>query len=46
MLAKFLSPIFIPLLGIAITHTFGCTTYKDSSAIAQTSPQPAPQEIV
>lgn len=46
MLIKFLSPIFIPLLGIAITQTFGCTTYKDSSAIAQTSPQPAPQEIV
>ncbi len=46
MLAKFPSPVFTLLLGLAITQTFGCTTQKDNSAIAQTSPKPAPQEIV
>ncbi|MBD2565227.1 MULTISPECIES: DUF3370 domain-containing protein [Nostoc] len=46
MLAKFPSPVFTFLLGLAITQTFGCTTQKDNSAIAQTSPKPAPQEIV
>ncbi|MEH1970657.1 DUF3370 domain-containing protein [Nostoc sp.] len=46
MLAEFPSPIFTLLLGFAITQTFGCTTHKDNSAIAQTSPKPAPQEIV
>ena len=46
MLAKLPSPLFILLLGFAITQTFGCTADKDNSAIAQTSPKPAPQEIV
>ncbi|MBG1245529.1 DUF3370 domain-containing protein [Nostoc sp. NZL] len=46
MLAKFPSPVFTLLLGLAITQTFGCTTQKNNSAIAQTSPKPAPQEIV
>ena len=46
MLAKLPSPLFILLLGFAITQTFRCTADKDNSAIAQTSPQPAPQEIV
>lgn len=40
------SSVFILVLGLAITQTFGCTTHKDNSAIAQTSPKPAPQEIV
>ncbi|MDM9584645.1 DUF3370 domain-containing protein [Nostoc sp. GT001] len=46
MLAKFPSSVFTLLLGLAITQTFGCTTHKNNSAIAQTSPKPAPQEIV
>ncbi|MEH2121304.1 DUF3370 domain-containing protein [Nostoc sp.] len=46
MLAKLPSPLFILLLGLAITQTFGCTADKDNSAIAQTSPKLAPQEIV
>ncbi|MHC0061886.1 DUF3370 domain-containing protein [Nostoc sp. UIC 10890] len=46
MLVKFPSPVFTLLLGLAITQTFGCTTQKDNSAIAQTSPKPAPQIIV
>jgi hypothetical protein len=44
MLAKLPSPVFILLLGIAITQTFGCTSRNDNSAIAQ--PKPTPQEIV
>ncbi|MBD2412999.1 hypothetical protein FACHB389_28405 [Nostoc calcicola FACHB-389] len=46
MLAKLLSPVFIVLLGLAITQTFGCTSRNDNSAIAQSSPKPTPQEIV
>ncbi|MEH2327670.1 DUF3370 domain-containing protein [Nostoc sp.] len=46
MLAKFPLSVFTLLLGLAITQTFECTTQKDNSAIAQTSPKPAPQEIV
>jgi Protein of unknown function (DUF3370) len=46
MLAKFPSPVFTLLLGLGITQTFGCTTQKYNSAIAQTSPKPAPQVIV
>jgi hypothetical protein len=40
------SPAFIFILGLAIAQTFGCRTYKDNLAIAQTSPQPSPQVIV
>ncbi|MFN6540230.1 MAG: DUF3370 domain-containing protein [Nostoc sp. EkiNYC01] len=46
MLAKLLSPVFIVLLGLAITQTLGCTSRNDNSAIAQSSPKPTPQEIV
>lgn len=46
MLAKLPSPLFILLLGFGITQTNGSTADKDNSAIAQTSPQSAPQEIV
>ncbi|MBW4676764.1 MAG: DUF3370 domain-containing protein [Desmonostoc geniculatum HA4340-LM1] len=46
MLAKLPSPVFIVLLGLAITQTFGCTSRNDNSAIAQSSPKPTPQEIV
>ncbi|MDZ8226039.1 MULTISPECIES: DUF3370 family protein [unclassified Nostoc] len=46
MLAKFPLSVFTLLLGFAITQNFGCTTQKDNSAIAQTSPKPTPQEIV
>lgn len=40
------SPIFIILLGLVITQTFGCRSHSDNLAIAQTSPKLAPQEIV
>jgi Protein of unknown function (DUF3370) len=47
MTSKLASPVFILLFGLAITQTVGCTTFKNSSAVvAQTSPKPAPQEIV
>ncbi|RCJ25161.1 hypothetical protein A6770_27865 [Nostoc minutum NIES-26] len=51
MLAKLASPVFILLLGVAITQSIGCTSFNshrpsDNSAVAQTSPKPAPQEIV
>jgi hypothetical protein len=47
MTHKIASPIFILLFGIAITQTVGCTTFRNNSAVvAQTSPKPAPQEIV
>ncbi|MBD2517493.1 DUF3370 domain-containing protein [Nostoc sp. FACHB-973] len=46
MLAKLPSPVFIVLLGLAITQTLGCTSRNHNSAIAQSSPKPTPQEIV
>ncbi|MFN6513132.1 MAG: DUF3370 domain-containing protein [Nostoc sp. CreGUA01] len=46
MLAKLPSPVFIVLLGLAITQTLGCTNRNHNSAIAQNSPKPTPQEIV
>ncbi|MEH2193124.1 MAG: DUF3370 domain-containing protein [Nostoc sp.] len=46
MLAKLPLPLFTLLLGLVITQTNGCTVDKKNSAIAQTSSQPAPQEIV
>ncbi|MBX9254677.1 DUF3370 domain-containing protein [Desmonostoc muscorum CCALA 125] len=46
MLAKLPSPVFIVLLGLAITQTLGCTSRNYNSAIAQSSPKPTPQEIV
>ncbi|MBE9008152.1 DUF3370 domain-containing protein [Fortiea sp. LEGE XX443] len=47
MTNKLASSVFILLFGLAITQTAGCTTLKNSSSVvAQTSPKPAPQEIV
>ncbi|MDZ8106794.1 MAG: DUF3370 domain-containing protein [Nostoc sp. DedQUE12a] len=46
MLVKLPSPIFIVLLGLAITQNFGCTSRNYNSAIAQSSPKPTYQEIV
>ncbi|WP_138501412.1 DUF3370 domain-containing protein [Nostoc sp. PA-18-2419] len=46
MLTKLPLPILILLLGLAVTQTFRSTNRNDDSAIAQTSPQPTPQEIV
>ncbi|MBL1201732.1 MAG: DUF3370 domain-containing protein [Nostoc sp. GBBB01] len=46
MLVKLPSPVFIFLLGLAITQTFGCTNRNHNSAIAQSSPKPTYQEIV
>ncbi|MDF5706362.1 MAG: DUF3370 domain-containing protein [Nostoc sp. S4] len=46
MLTKFLLPVFVLLLGLAVNQTLKSTNRNDNSAIAQTSPQPTPQEIV
>ncbi|GBE94850.1 DUF3370 domain-containing protein [Nostoc cycadae] len=47
MTNKLASPLFIFLLGIAITQTLGCKSFQNGSAVvAQTSPKPAPQDIV
>ncbi|MBU7581817.1 MAG: DUF3370 domain-containing protein [Nostoc sp. TH1S01] len=41
------SHVLILLFGLAITPTVGCTTFQtDSAVVAQTSPKPAPQEII
>ncbi|BAY76259.1 hypothetical protein NIES25_27080 [Nostoc linckia NIES-25] len=46
MLVKLPSPVYIVLLGLAITQTLGCTNRNYNSAIAQSSPKPTYQEIV
>ncbi|MBH8566525.1 DUF3370 domain-containing protein [Nostoc sp. CENA67] len=49
MSVKLSSSVFILLLGLAIIPSVGYTTFKlnrDGSAVAQTSPKPAPQEII
>ncbi|MFN6564818.1 MAG: DUF3370 domain-containing protein [Nostoc sp. ChiSLP01] len=46
MLVKLPSPVFIVLLGLAVTQTLGCTSRNYNSAIAQSSPKPSYQEIV
>ncbi|WP_445635649.1 DUF3370 domain-containing protein [Nostoc sp. DSM 114161] len=46
MLVKLPLPIFIVLLGLAITQTLGCTSPNHNSANAQTSPKPTYQEIL
>jgi len=46
MLVKLPSPVFIVLLGLAVTQSFGCTSRNHNSAIAQSSPKPTYQEIV
>ncbi|WP_413199693.1 DUF3370 domain-containing protein [Nostoc piscinale] len=44
---KLALPIFTLLFGLAIIQAVGCTTDKNNSAVvAQTSPKPAPQEII
>ncbi|MBD2597384.1 DUF3370 domain-containing protein [Nostoc spongiaeforme FACHB-130] len=47
MTQKLALPIFTLLFGLAIIQAAGCTTDKNNSAVvAQTSPKPAPQEII
>lgn len=46
MLVKLPSPVYIVLLGLAVTQSFGCTSRNHNSAIAQSSPKPTYQEIV
>ncbi|MBD2437757.1 DUF3370 domain-containing protein [Nostoc sp. FACHB-110] len=47
MLNQLALPVSLFLFGFAITQTIGCNTFPtNSTVIAQTSPQPTPQEIV